>query len=94
MWEAASSLRRRGDDRASFERQKDAGEQMSSERERHCNLPGRSTKAPEHRRARIPSSQRGGLCNECGTHDVWANGRCVDEVEVADKGIYRRLKWK
>jgi hypothetical protein len=81
----------RGYDRASFERQKDACEQASSDEndiETCQDEVQKEQNAAE--RASLQGNVAGSAMNAART-DVWANDRCFGEIEVADKGKYRRL---
>ncbi len=81
----------RGYDRASFERQKDACEQASSDENDIASCQDEVQKRQNAaERASLQGNVVGAAMNAPRT-DVWANDRCFGEVEVADKGIYRRL---
>lgn len=81
----------RGYDRASFERQKDACEKASSDENDIATCQDEVQKRQNAaERASLQGNPVGAAMNAPRT-DVWANDRCFGEVEVADKGIYRRL---
>lgn len=81
----------RGYDRASFERQKDACEQRSSDENVIATCQDEVQKRQNAaERASLQGNVAGAALNAPRT-DVWANDRCFGEIEVADQGIYRRL---
>ncbi len=89
--EGFSAPAARGFDRASFERQKDACEQASSDENDIASCQDEIQKRQNAaERAAFQGNVAGSSMNAART-DVWANDRCFGEIEVADKGIYRRL---
>lgn len=82
----------KGYDRASFEREKDACEKKSSDENDIAACQDEVQKRQNAaERAAMQNANPVSAALQAPRTDVWANDSCSGELEVADKGIFRRL---
>lgn len=82
----------KGFDRAAFEREKDACEQNSADEN---DIAACQDEVQQRQNAAERAAMQHGnpltAAMQASRTDVWATESCSGEIEVADKGIYRRL---